>query len=697
MHPIARFACLLLSAVLPFASTADETRFGVEDIVRLSSVSAPDFSPDGEYLIYSVEAPNVEADEPRSDLWRVRWKDGEREQLTQTAVASEMQPLYSPDGLQIAFLSDQEVKKVEKKDEKKEAPEQPGKEDAPPRLMQVWVMPAAAADGRKKSEPQKLTDIPGGVSDFAWSPDGKRLAIIASDPELPAGEKKPPKPKPIVIDRYRFKEDFKGILTNRRQHLYLFDIATKEATLLTPGSHDEYLPAWSPDGTRIAYVTRRGGDPDRHANWDIYVMEAREGAAEQQVTRFEGADLDPSWESHMSWSPDGQQIAYLVSGEDKYIYYKPWQLAVVDVQTGVSRIPADIDRNFTQPRFSADGASVYALVEQSRVTNLSRIDVADGRVTQLTPSRRVDAGFDIAADGRIAVLGGDDHHPYQIDALEETRLRTLADHNEFLRDRRLAPVEPIEFESADGTRIHGLLVKPLDYQPGRRFPTILRLHGGPVSQFAHEFMADWQVYAAAGYAVVGPNPRGSSGRGFAYSNAIYADWGNKDTADVLAAVDHVIKLGVADPARLGVGGRSYGGILTNAVIATDQRFKAAVSGAGVSNVLATYGYDQYTLEYELELGLPWRDRAVYDRVSFPFFHADRIKTPTLFYCEELDVNVPCLGSQQMYQALRSLEVPTQLVIYPGEWHPVTVPSYLRDRMRRHLDWYGLYLGVVSRP
>jgi dipeptidyl aminopeptidase/acylaminoacyl peptidase len=690
MRPTVPSACLLLCATLPFASAADDTRFGVEDLVKLSSVSAPDFSPDGESLVYSVESPDFEADEPRSDLWRVSWVNGERHPLTQTPDASESRPTYSPDGLQIAFLSDQR----EKKKDADPAKEEKEKEDVP---TQVWLMPAAAGEGKKKSEARKLTNFPGGVSDYAWSPDGKRLAVIATDPERPEGEKKPPKAKPIVIERYEFKEDFKGLLTDRRQHLYVFDIETKKATLLTPGSHDEYLPAWSPDGTRIAYTTRRGGDPDRHANWDIYVVEAREGGDERQVTRFEGADLDPAWESGMSWSPDGQQIAYLMSGEDKYIYYKPWQLAVVDVATGASRFVADIDRNFTRPRFAKDGVSIYALVEQSRVTNLSRIDLADGRVIQLTPSRRVDVDFDVADDGRIAVLGGDDHHPYQIDALEETGLRTLADHNEFLRTKRLAPVEPIEFESGDGTRIHGLLVKPLDYQPGRRYPTILRLHGGPVSQFSHEFMDDWQVYAASGYAVVAPNPRGSSGRGFAFSNAIYADWGNKDTADVLAAVDHVVKIGIADAARLGVGGRSYGGILTNAVIATDTRFKAAVSGAGVSNVLATYGYDQYTLEYELELGLPWRDREVYDRVSFPFLKADRIKTPTLFYCEELDVNVPCLGSQQMYQALRSLEVPTQLVIYPGEWHPVTVPSYLRDRMRRHLDWYGLYLGVVSRP
>jgi dipeptidyl aminopeptidase/acylaminoacyl peptidase len=226
---------------------------------------------------------------------------------------------------------------------------------------------------------------------------------------------------------------------------------------------------------------------------------------------------------------------------------------------------------------------------------------------------------------------------------------------------------------------------------GRRYPTILRLHGGPVYQYSHEFMPDWQAYAAAGYAVIAPNPRGSSGRGFDFARAIYADWGNKDVQDVLAAVDHAVALGVADPERLGVGGRSYGGILTNYVIASDARFKAAVSGAGASNFIALYGHDMYTREYDLELGYPWRTRELWDRVSYPFLKAESIATPTLFYCAEDDFNVPCQGTEQMYQALRTRDVPTQLVIYPGENHALTVPSYLRDRLERLIGWFDRYL------
>lgn len=663
-----RIPLLLLLCALALQAKAGDDLLGIDDLLRVAQVGEPVFSPDGEFLAYSVTTNDFGLDTPTTDLWRVRWDGSDRRALTHTPGADEWQPQWSPDGQWIAFLSDR------------------GDEDAE---TQVWVMPATSG------EAEKLTDFPGGVSDYVWAPDSRRLAVIAKDPEQPAGEDKPPQPPPIVITRYQFKEDEVGLLTDRRLHLYLFDIDGHKATALTSGQHDEYLPAWSPDGKQIAYVTKRGADPDRHWNWDIYLMEPRAGAEERRLTSFAGSDADPSWESRPGWSPDGRRIAYLQGGEDRLIEYAPSQLAVIDVATDEAMQPALIDRPFTKPRFSPDGKSVFALIEQNRVTLLSRIELASGKITPLTQGRRFDVDFDVAANGRVAVLGGDDLHPYQIDAVERRGLRTLADHNEFLRSKRLADVEPIDFDSADGTQISGFLVKPVGYVAGRRYPTILRIHGGPIYQFSHEFMEDWQVYAANGYAVVAANPRGSSGRGLDFAMQIYADWGNKDVADVLAAVDYAVAKGIADPERLGVGGRSYGGMLTNYVIARDARFKAAVSGAGTSNIIGMYGADQYTFEYDTELGQPWKDRSAWDRVSFPFLHADRISTPTLFYCEELDVNVPCIGSEQMYQALRSLNVPTELVRYPGEWHTVTVPSYLRDRMQRQLDWYGRYL--TSRP
>ena len=659
-------AAWLLVGVLAWPTLvfpADD-RFGPADLARLADVSQPDISADGEYVAYTLTTTNLGSDAQVSDLWRVRYDGRERAQLTNTRDASEWRPLWSPDGRSLAFLSDR------------------GGEDA---TTQVWLMPALGGEARR------LTDFPAGVEDYSWSPDGRRLAIIAWDPERPVGTPKPKHPPPFVTERFQFKEDGVGRLGARRKHLYVFSLEDGQVELLTPGEHDEQLPAWSPDGHTIAYVTKRGADPDRHLNYDIYLVEARAGAPERQLTRFPGSDLDPYWESRPAWSPDGRLIAYLRGGEDRWIYYAPWQLAVVDVRTGEERVPAPIDRCFTHPRWSSDGRSIYALIEQSRVTNLARIDYPRGRVTTLDAGARFDYDLAVSANDRVVVLGGDDAHPYELAAVEKRGLRPLTNHNEWLAGKKLAPVEDITFRSADGTSVDGLLVKPPDYQPGRRYPTILRLHGGPVYQFSHEFMPDWQAYAAAGFVVVAPNPRGSSGRGFDFSRAIYADWGHKDVADALAAVDYVVAQGIADPARLGVGGRSYGGILTNYVIASDGRFKAAVSGAGASNSFAMYGHDMYAREYELELGTPWSKPETYARLSYPFLHADRIHTPTLFYCAEADDNVPCLGAEQMYQALRSLGTTTQLVVYPGEHHSLTVPSYLRDRMERLLGWYERFL------
>jgi dipeptidyl aminopeptidase/acylaminoacyl peptidase len=259
-------------------------------------------------------------------------------------------------------------------------------------------------------------------------------------------------------------------------------------------------------------------------------------------------------------------------------------------------------------------------------------------------------------------------------------------------------MEDISFKSRDGTEVHGILHKPPGFVPGKRYPLVLWIHGGPQGQDEHGIVLAAstpgmvrRLLASRGYLVLAVNYRGSGGRGQAYSRAIHADWGHKEVEDLLAGVDHVLGLGIADPKKLGIGGWSYGGILTDYTIASDGRFAVAASGAGSANQISMYGMDQYIMQYNAELGPPWKNAALWEKISYPFFHADRIHTPTLFMGGDKDFNVPIAGGEQMYQALRTLGVPAQLVVYPGQHHSFTRPSFLVDRWQRYLDWLGHYL------
>jgi dipeptidyl aminopeptidase/acylaminoacyl peptidase len=652
------------------AQVADKRKLTLDDLYRLRDVGGPQVSPDGGWVVYTVSVPDVPKDRLDKDIWMTSW-DGSRSLRLTTSKSSEHTPRWSPDGRYLAFLSDR---------------------DEPREVEQVWLL------DRGGGEAERITDLPGGVSEYAWSPDGKRLALIVSDPDPDSAAVSPDTTqrthRPIVIDRFQFKEDDTGYLDARRDHLYLFDIAGRKAEILTPGPYNELAPAWSPDGRAIAFVSKRRPEFDRTDNWDLYVVEARGGASPRQLTTFEGPDMDPEWGSRPpAWSPDGRYLAYVQGGPLKLIYYASQKLAVVPASGGPARIVTPtVDRNVLSPSWSADGSSILFLLEDDRITSVARVPAGGGAVETLTKGRRFVSDFSTGPDGKVAVLASTPSAPAEVFAVEGGALRGLSRQNDrWLADVRLAPVEEISFKSRDGTPIGGFLVRPVGYRPGTRAPTVLRIHGGPVYQFSNEFDFDWQLLAAEGFAVVAANPRGSSGRGEKFSTAIWADWGNKDGQDVLGAVDYAVAQGVADPNRLGVGGWSYGGILTNQVIARDQRFKAAISGAGQSNALAGYGTDQYVREYEAELGTPWGNTTTWLRVSYPFFHADRIVTPTLFLCGDRDFNVPLLNSEQMYQALRSLGRETQLVIYPGEYHEIRKPSYRRDRLERYLDWYGRHL------
>ena len=670
-----RYAGLFVLALSISTPVAAQRPVEARDLLRMREVSDPHLSPDGAWVAYTVSTADTAADKRDSDVWMSRW-DGKRSVRLTYSKAREHAPRWSPNGRYLAFLSSRED---------------------PREVEQVWLL------DRTGGEAERVTDLPGGVSDFAWSPDGSRLALIASDPtpdQLAAEQDSSKKrPRPIVINRFRFKYDEVGYIGVEREHLYLFTLADRKATLLTPGEYDEAEPSWSPDGRSIAFLSRRRPEYDRTDNWDLYVVAAKSGSEPRQLTTFEGADGDPEWGSRSpSWSPDGKLIAYVQGGKPELLYYGVHKLAVVPVDGGPARVlTPSLDRNVLSPVFSPDGASILFLLEDDRVNHLARVPTGGGAVERLVEGKRSLEDITLGRAGRIAVTSSTPDRPTEVFAVEGRELRKLSTQNDaWLAQVRLAPLEEIAVKSRDGTPIHGFVLKPADYRAGIRYPTLLRIHGGPVWQFYHDFAyLDWQVFAAQGYVVVGVNPRGSSGRGEKFATAIFADWGEKDGDDVLAAVDHLVAAGIADADRLGVGGWSYGGILTNQVIARDRRFKAATSGAGQGNALAGYGTDMYTLEYELELGKPWTNQDAWRRVSQPFLRADRIVTPTLFLCGQEDWNVPLVNSEQMYQALKSLGRETELVIYPGESHGIARPSFVLDRMERYLAWYEKYLGGSS--
>lgn len=672
------FLLLALAVALPAQTTKRPLK--LDDLPRLREVRDPQCSPDGQAVAYVVSAIDVKEDKSSSHIWMVGF-DGKGERQITTGQESESSPRWSPDGKYLAFTSSR-----------------PG----PAKGNQVWLL------DRSGGEAFQLTDVKGRLQSYEWSPDSKRLALVIGDPDpdaeanaaAQAAGGKPKPPKPIVLDRYKFKQDGQGyLISGRHSYIYLFDIATKKLERLTTGKWDEAAPVWSPDGTRIAFISNHAADPDRDLDGQLFVAEAKAGATEKPLTKPE----DRAGRGRAEWSPDGKWITFLAGEEKKWGAYSMTHLAVVasDGSAPPSRVAAveALDRGVSGPQFSADGKAIRFLVTDDRSVYPAQVTLATGKIDRLLPSPVVVSNWETAGKCSCVLSGGNTKYN-EIQAFENGKLRQLTHRNdELFAELELGQTEEVNFKSKDGTEVHGLLTYPVGYVKGTKVPLLLRIHGGPNGQDQHSFSTERQLFAANGYAVLAVNYRGSAGRGQKFSRSIFADWGHYEVEDLHAGVDHVIKMGVADPDRLGVGGWSYGGILTDYLIASDTRFKAATSGAGTAFTVSYYGTDHYITQYDNEIGPPWNPKSweIYQKLSYPFLHADRIKTPTLFLGGEKDFNVPISGSEQMYQALRSLGIETQLIIYPNEFHGIQRPSYVRDRYERYLSWYEKYLKKPAAP
>ncbi|MGH8242493.1 MAG: S9 family peptidase, partial [Steroidobacteraceae bacterium] len=577
------------------------------------------------------------------------------------AGASAWSPYWSKNGRALYFLSDRSG------------------------TSQLWKLSLAAF-----GEAEQVTKLEQGVDRIRFSPDESRLLLSFTDGQLAKGEKdgSEPAPKPFVITRLEFKEDAgEGYLTgDRAEHLHALELASGKLTQLTSGAWSESEADWSPDGRRIVFVSNREPESDASYRTDLWIVDAAntdKGASLQRLTNDERTKSDPVF------SPDGESIAFLVAEDG--VYGAP-QVAVMPVTGGEARIlTAALDRWVGNFRYSVDGQWIYFSYANLGGAELARVRPRDGRLETVVEGGRSIGAFDVAKSGAVAARVEQANRGPEIVAFTGGRERALTSINGAFHARvALGAKESVSFRSADDTEVQAFVTKPPGFVAGRRYPTILHIHGGPVGQFGWGFDFSTQYFAANGYVVLEPNPRGSTGRGQDFVRAIYRSWGVTDYEDVVAAVDYAVAQGYADPERLAVTGYSYGGYMTNTVITRTDRFKAAASGAGHSLIAANYGHDIYQKWYNWELGTPWENRERYERLS-PLLQAGKVTTPTLFLGGREDWNVPLLNAELFYQALRKRGVATELVVYPGAHHGGWSAEFERDYLERVVAWFDKYL------
>ncbi len=659
------FSFSLLNFQIASAKQAKTINLSIDHIMKMKSVESLALSPDSKWIAYVVTRVDEEKDKKFSQI-HITSIDG-KSTLPMTAVyMNASDPQWSPDGKYLAFLG---VRGTDKDTEN-----------------QVWTLDL------RGGEAVQFTNVPQGVNSYRWSPDGTKMALVIKDakPQTNAPDENSSNEKlePFVIDRLQFKKDYVGYLDRRRTHIYIKN-GNEKPIQITFGDYDDSDPQWNPDNKLIAFVSKREGDPDANNNSDIWLVDSSDDKKNRELKKL---TINPGPDTNPSWSPDGNTIAYISSIEPDKLWYATEHLAITDKNNGETKLLSlNYDRMISSPMFSNDGKSIFALASDRGNRPLIKFDLSNGDKENMTPGELSVRNYAIGNRDKIITLMSSHHSPFNFYLIKRDEIINLTNYNNaILKDTKLADVKRLIVPGWRNEPVESFIYYPPNYDNQKIYPTIFVLHGGPVSQHDTSFDEFAQLYAANGYIAVLPNPHGSSGYGQAYSYALNKKWGVPDFEDVDAIADYLVENGVSDPNKLGVGGWSYGGILTNYVITKSTRFSGAVSGASEVNHRANYGHDIYQNEWEVELGLPWVNIEDWEAIN-PFNDLGKVTTPTLVIGGQLDWNVPILNSEQLYQVLKRRGIDTKLVVYPGEYHGINRPSFVRDRYERFIDWFDQYV------
>jgi dipeptidyl aminopeptidase/acylaminoacyl peptidase len=659
------FSFSLLNFQIASAKQAKTINLSIDHIMKMKSVESLALSPDSKWIAYVVTRVDEEKDKKFSQI-HITSIDS-KTTLPMTAVyMNASDPQWSPDGKYLAFLG---VRGTDKDTEN-----------------QVWTLDL------RGGEAVQFTNVPQGVNSYRWSPDGTKMALVIKDakPLTNASDENSSNEKlePFVIDRLQFKKDYVGYLDRRRTHIYIKN-GHEKPIQITFGDYDDSDPQWNPDNKLIAFVSKREGDPDANNNSDIWLVDSSDDKKNRELKKL---TMNPGPDTNPSWSPDGNTIAYISSIEPDKLWYATEHLAITDKNNGETKLLSlNYDRMISTPMFSNDGKSIFALASDRGNRPLIKFDLSNGDKENITPGELSVRNYAIGNRDKIITLMSSHHSPFNFYQIKRDEIINLTNYNNaILKDTKLADVKRLIVPGWRNEPVESFIYYPPNYDNQKIYPTIFVLHGGPVSQHDTSFDEFAQLYAANGYIAVLPNPHGSSGYGQAYSYALNKKWGVPDFEDVDAIADYLVENGVSDPNKLGVGGWSYGGILTNYVITKSTRFSGAVSGASEVNHRANYGHDIYQNEWEVELGLPWVNIEDWEAIN-PFNDLGKVTTPTLVIGGQLDWNVPILNSEQLYQVLKRRGIDTKLVVYPGEYHGINRPSFVRDRYERFIDWFDQYV------